>query len=206
MGTNIALTKKYDSKTVSLLAIFLAMVIALEIYPIIGITDIPIPGMNFTIDWTGIPLILIFLFFGPVFAFFSIGVMGVAIGYRNPIGATFKVFSEFYKIMGILLVWSLLRKREVSYLQRVLLYAISASFFCAIGMFLTNIQLLQIFYGLSAEIAFGASIILIPWNLLQTVINVVGGMFLFRTIPEDLKYPFVTNEAALQDELILEKE
>ncbi|MFX1417004.1 MAG: hypothetical protein ACFFC0_09335, partial [Promethearchaeota archaeon] len=54
-----------DSKSIALLAVFVAMVVALEVYPILGVTDIGIPG-DFTIDWTGIPIVIVFLGLGIV--------------------------------------------------------------------------------------------------------------------------------------------
>ncbi|MFW9920107.1 MAG: hypothetical protein ACFFED_10935 [Candidatus Thorarchaeota archaeon] len=206
MGTKLGIPKTYDSKTIALLAIFLAMVFALEVYPIIGITDIPIPGINFTLDWTGIPLVLLFLFFGPVFAFLGVGFMGIVIGYRNIVGATFKVFAEFYKILGILMVWLLIRNRDISYARRVILYAISAAVFCSIGMFLTNIPLLQFLYGLSIEAAITASIVLVPWNILQSVVNVLAGMFLYQLIPDDLKLSFLLDARNTNSDLLLDEE
>ncbi|MFW9979280.1 MAG: hypothetical protein ACFFEJ_14445 [Candidatus Thorarchaeota archaeon] len=206
MGTKVGIPKTYDSKTIALLAIFLAMVFALEVYPIIGITDIPIPGINFTLDWTGIPLVLLFLFFGPVFAFLGVGFMGIVIGYRNIVGATFKVFAEFYKILGILMVWLLIRNRDISYARRVILYAISAAVFCSIGMFLTNIPLLQFLYGLSIEAAITASIVLVPWNILQSVVNVLAGMFLYQLIPDDLKLSFLLDARNTNSDLLLDEE
>ncbi len=206
MGTNITIPKIYDAKTIALLAVFLSMIFALAVYPIIGLTDIPIPGINFTLDWTGIPLILIFLFFGPAFALVGVGFMGVAIGYRNIVGAVFKVFAEFYKILGIFVVWVFIRKKDISFPKRAILYTISATIFCTMGMFLTNIPLLQYLYGLTPEVATAASAILIPWNALQSVVNVAGGMFLFRLIPEDLKLIFIYDEMKKQDDLILENE
>ena len=206
MGTRILIPKKFDSKTISLLAIFLAMIFALEIYPLTGITDIPVPGIYFTIDWTGIPLVLIFLFFGPVVSLLGVGFMGIVIGYRNIFGSIFKVFAEFYKILGMLLIWLVIRNREISYSKRVVLYTLFAAFFCTVGMFVTNIPLLQVLYGYAPDAALATSIVMIPWNALQSVINVIGGTFLFRIIPEDLKLNFLYDETQVQDELILEDE
>ncbi len=206
MGTRIAFPRKYDSKTISLLSIFLAMVFALEVYPVVGIIDIPIPGITFTIDWTGIPLILLFYFFGPFFSLIGVGVIGIAIGYRKPISAVFKVLAEFYKILGITVVWLVIRNREVSYGRRVLLYTIVASIFCAGGMFLSNIYLLQLLYGMPVDAAIVASTVLIPWNVLQSIINVASGSFLFKIVPDDLKRSFLWDDSMQQGELELDQE
>ncbi len=206
METRVLFPKRLDSKTIALLAIFLAMVFALEIYPLTGLTDIPIPGIYFTIDWTGIPLVLIFLFFGPVASLLGVGFMGLIIGYRNPFGAVFKVLAEFYKILGILSIWIFIRKREISYSKRVALYTVFAALFCTVGMFITNIPLLQVLYGYTPEAALATSTVMIPWNAIQSVINVFGGTFLFRVIPDDLKLTFLYDETQQQDNLILENE
>ncbi|MFW9844832.1 MAG: hypothetical protein ACFFEV_09670, partial [Candidatus Thorarchaeota archaeon] len=81
------MSSRTDSKSIALLAIFTSLVIALEIFPVVGITDIPIPGLSFTVDWTGIPIMIVFLGLGVVFSYFPIVVMGVFIADRNFQGA-----------------------------------------------------------------------------------------------------------------------
>lgn len=191
-------SNKYNSKNIALFAIFLAMIIALEILPIIGITDLKIPGTNFTLDPTGIPIMLMFMFFGFGFAFIGTGMAGVIIAIRgNPIGAIFKFFAEFYKIIGLVIAWWILRRRNVSYVVRIIVYTVFATLFCTIGMYVTNGALLLPFlYGMPSSAAWTLSLTFVPLNIVQSIINVVGGGFIFGIIPEDLKAPFRLEELA----------
>ncbi|MHA1902334.1 MAG: hypothetical protein ACXADL_02925 [Candidatus Thorarchaeota archaeon] len=175
-----------DSKSIALLSIFTAMVVALEVLPIVGITDIPIPGINFTVDWTGIPIIIIFLGLGTVFSLVSILVMFVAIGYRNPIGATFKGFAELYKILGMAVAWAIFHKRGYGKTKMLIIYVIFATVFCSVGMFVTNIILFPVLLPFIPDPVL-ASTIYVPWNALQAIINVAAGGILYYMIPEKIR-------------------
>ena len=181
-----------DSKNIALLSIFSAMIIALEFLPLIGITDLKIPGTNFTFDPTGIPITLVFLFFGFVFSFISVCIMGIVVGYRNPIGSVFKFFAELFKIIGLALAWWILRNRQVSYKFRIIIYTLSATFFCALGMFIMNgAILLPLLYQMEPSAAWIFSATFVPLNIIQSVINVVVGGIIFGIIPENLKNQFI---------------
>ena len=177
-----------DSKSIAILAIFSAMVAMLELFPIVGITDLKlvpeVPG--FTIDWTGIPIIFILIGLGLVYSFFSIAIMGVAIGYRNPIGAVFKVLAESITVIGYYVGRRIIPSRVASENVRLISGLVLAAILRAFGMVIVNMALLPVFYGLPVEVALNAGIILIPWNALQAAINVLGGTFLFRMVPKDL--------------------
>ena len=177
-----------DSKSIALLAIFSSIVIALEIFPIPGITDLYTPIPHFTIDWTGIPIVIIFFGLGIVYSFFSVAIMWISIAYRNFSGAVFKALAESFTLLGIVVVKFALRKRKIDWKYEVILYTTSAMIFRAIGMLFGNAILFQLWsYTSSPEAAFALSMIYVPWNLLQAVINVFGGMFLYKLIPENLK-------------------
>lgn len=180
-----------DSKSISLLAVFSAMVAMLEIFPIVGITDLKFfpGGTPFTLDWTGIPIVIVFVGLGMISSVVSIFVMFIAIGYRNFPGAVFKGAAELLTIIGLLVASILLRKRSFGRKSQVLLYLIFGAIFRAIGMYVVNIQLLPVFYPLfyTPDAAVVASAALVPWNILQAAINVIGGMFLYYVIPEDLR-------------------
>ncbi|MDF1540236.1 MAG: ECF transporter S component [Candidatus Thorarchaeota archaeon] len=192
--------EKYNSKNIALFAIFLAMIIALEILPIIGITDLKIPGTNFTLDPTGIPIVLVFLFFGSGFAVAGTGMAGLIIAMRgNPIGAVFKFFAEFYKIVGLVIAWWLFRNREVPFTKRITLYTIFATITCAIGMYVTNgAILLPLLYGMESSAAWSLSLTFVPLNVIQSLINVIGGGFIFGIIPADLKRPFLPEYESIE--------
>jgi len=200
LGSTNQSYNKYNSKNIALFAIFLAMIIALEILPIIGITDLKIPGTNFTLDPTGIPIVLVFLFFGGGFAVIGTGMAGIIIGMRgNPIGAVFKFFAEFYKIIGLAIAWWLLRNRDISFSKRITIYTVFATLSCAIGMFVTNgAILLPLLYGMEGSAAWALSLTFVPLNVIQSLINVLGGGFIFGIIPADLKRPFLTEYDSIE--------
>jgi hypothetical protein len=74
--------RRLDSKTVALIGVFSSIVVALEVFPINGITDFKfVPGGTpFTIDWTGIPIMIVFLGLGIISSLVTVGIMFVAIG------------------------------------------------------------------------------------------------------------------------------
>ncbi|MFW9944905.1 MAG: hypothetical protein ACFFB7_07900 [Candidatus Sifarchaeia archaeon] len=174
-----------DSKSIALLAVFVAMVVALEVYPILGVTDIGIPG-DFTIDWTGIPIVIVFLGLGIVYSMVAVAAMWMAIAYRNFVGAAFKGFAEFYTIVGLLAAKSLMKRYDISRTARLTLYLLSGVVFRVIGMFFTNIYLIQNFFGVPYEGAVIGSVAYVVPNMVQAVINVVGGVVLYHLIPESL--------------------
>jgi len=185
----MAFKARVDSKSIALLSIFSAMAAMLEIFPVVGITDLKlVPEVpSFTIDWTGIPIFLIFLGFGLIGAFFSIAIVGVAIGYRNPIGALFKVLAESLTIIGALIGWLICRKAKITGYRRIIVYLIPAILLRAIGMYFGNIFLLQFFYSVPYEFALLQSTILVPWNAIQAIINLVAGGFFYYAIPSNLR-------------------
>ncbi len=174
-----------DSKSIALLAIFTAMVVSLEVFPIVGVTDIGPPG-GFTIDWTGIPIVIVFLGLGFVYSLVAIAAMWMAIAYRNFNGAAFKGFAELHTILGLLIAKVLIVRYQLDYRVRILLYLIFGSLFRVVGMFITNIYLLQVFFGLTPEAAvIGSGAYIVP-NVVQAVINIFGGVVLYHLIPENL--------------------
>ncbi|MHA1770541.1 MAG: hypothetical protein ACTSYL_03205 [Candidatus Thorarchaeota archaeon] len=194
---------RHDSKSIALISVFSAMVAALEIYPIVGITDFKlVPEVpSFTIDWTGIPIIFVLYGLGLVYSFVSIGIMGIAIGYRNPIGATFKVTAEALTVVGFFLGRAIIPNRFRSERVRLVSGLILGSVFRAIGMLGVNALLLPVAYGLPLDLAINIGVILIPWNILQAAINIIGGFMLFRVIPEDLAIEAGLGEGHSIDEL-----
>ena len=192
-----------------MLAIFSAMVVALEIFPILGITDLKIPGMFFTIDWTGIPIAFLYLGLGFVYSLISVLIMTISImAHGNMTGAIFKLFAELFKIFGMVLAWYITRNRNYSYQRKIPIYIFFAVLFCSIGMFFVNLLLLPILYGMTAELAVATATLYVPWNAVQSIINVVGGFAILGVIPRDLKIAFKIGETDtdLDDDAILELE
>ncbi len=179
---------RQDSKSIALLAVFTAIVIALEAFPIPGVTDIPIdPSGRFTLDPTGIPIVIIFIGLGFVFSIIAITAMWVAIGYRNFIGAAFKGFAELFTILGLLSARLISTRLNLSKRSRVLVFVIFGTIFRDTGMFFTNIFLLQLFYGLPLDAAIIGSAAYLFLNTIQAIINIMAGIILYQFIPEDLK-------------------
>jgi riboflavin transporter FmnP len=179
-----------DSKSIALLAIFSAMVIALEIFPIIGITDLKFypEGIPFTIDWTGIPLVITFLGLGMVYSLIATIMMFIAIAYRNFSGAVFKGFAEFYTLLGLVAAKLLFKRYDLNKSKLIIVYTVFGLGFRTIGMYFANIVLLPILYPAfyTTESAIIASTVLIPWNIVQAIINIVGGGILYYIIPPSL--------------------
>ncbi|UCE10799.1 MAG: hypothetical protein JSW61_02380 [Candidatus Thorarchaeota archaeon] len=178
-----------DSRSIALLAIFSAMVIALEVFPIVGITDFkPVPTVpSFTLDWTGIPIMIIFLGLGFVYALIGVLMAGLGIIlHGNLIGAVFKVAAESFTILGLLSARELGRRMKWKRAPTVFAYVILAALSRSLGMYVGNIVLLPVLVVLSFDIAVVISATLVPWNAIQAVINVAGGVFLYYLIPENL--------------------
>jgi hypothetical protein len=175
-----------DSKSISLLAVFTAMVVAMEAVSIPFLTDIRVVG-SFTLDWTGIVIMIVFMGLGTAFSLFTIATMWASIAYRSITSATFKGVAELLTLIGVILAASLMKRRKVSKSQELAIYLVFACVFRAVGMFFANILLPMLFFGLPMEIALGTSIVYTPWNVVQAVINIVGGWMLYNAVPENLK-------------------
>jgi riboflavin transporter FmnP len=176
-----------DSRSIALLALFTSLVIALEIFPIVGITDLYTPVPNFTIDWTGIPIMIVFLGLGNVFAFFTIGVMWIFIGYRNFQGAAFKGLAESFTFFGLIIANLIVRNKNLDWKRSAIVYLIFGCLFRSIGMLFGNIVLFNLFYGMPYDAAFVLSSIYVPWNIIQAIINIIGGLLLYQLIPQSLR-------------------
>jgi riboflavin transporter FmnP len=165
------------------------MVIALEVFPIVGVTDFkPVPTVpSFTLDWTGIPIMIIFLGLGLVYSFIGVLMAGLGIIlHGNLIGAVFKVVAESFTILGLLVARQIGSRMNWKRTPMIIGYVILAALFRSLGMYVGNIVLLPVLVGLPLDIAVGVSTILIPWNAIQAIINVAGGVFLYYLIPENL--------------------
>ena len=174
-----------DARSIAILSIFAAMILALEILPIPLLTDIPLFG-GFTLDPTGIPITIVFLAFGSVFSLILIPIMWIAIAYRNPIGSIFKVFAEFYTLLGLIVAKLFLRNRQYDWKIAAPIYLTFGVTFRAIGMYLTNIFLIQWLYGSPLEGAILLSGTFVIPNIIQAMINIFVGISIFIIIPENL--------------------
>jgi riboflavin transporter FmnP len=209
----VRLSIRMDSKSIALLALFTSLVIALEVFPVIGITDIITPVPNFTIDWTGIPIMIVFLGLGNVFAFITIITMWISIVYRNPTGAAFKGLAESFTFLGLIIANLIVRNKDLDWKRKSIVYLIFGGLFRSIGMLFGNTFLFNLIYGMPYDGAFALSSIYIPWNIVQAIINILGGVFLYQIIPLSLriqagfgKYRSTEYEELSADEIISELE
>jgi riboflavin transporter FmnP len=183
------------------------MVAMLEIFPIVGITDLKFfpGGTPFTLDWTGIPIVIVFIGLGMVYSVVSIAIMFLAIGYRNVPGAVFKGAAEILTIIGLLVARAIIGNKSLSRRSSVVLYLVLGATVRAIGMFIVNIPLLPIFYpaDYTTETAIVVSTILVPWNVIQAAINIIGGIMLYYLIPENLRvqagFGFITGKTPIEE-------
>jgi riboflavin transporter FmnP len=175
-----------DSKSISLLAVFLAMVIASQIVPIVGVTTFKtgVSGMN--IDWTGIPIVIVFQGLGIVYSFFSVAAMWISIGYRNFVGAIFKTSAESLMLLGMTTAWLVGARRTKRRVVKLSLYLVFGCAFRAVGMFFVNAALLPAFYPYTPQAAYAISALIVPWNVVQAIINIVGGFTFYNLIPSKL--------------------
>lgn len=174
-----------DSRSIAILAIFAAMILALEILPIPFLTDIPLFG-GFTLDPTGIPITIVFLAYGSIFSLILIPIMWIAIAYRNPVGSVFKGFAEFYTLLGLIVAKLFLRNSTYDWKVAAPIYLAFGVAFRAIGMYITNVFLIQWLYGMPQEGAIALSATFIIPNVIQALINILIGVFIFIIIPESL--------------------
>ncbi len=176
-----------DSKSIALLALFSAMVIMLEAYPILGVTDIRTVGF-FTLDPTGIPLVIVLLGLGGFYSIITIFIMWVSIAYRGKVAsATFKGVAESLTILGIIFARKITSKRKMSKWKEILIWVVIASLFRSVGMFFATLVLSPYFYAASFEVALADAILYFPWNIVQACINIIGGVLLYNAIPIELK-------------------
>jgi hypothetical protein len=193
-----------DSKSIALLALFSAMVM-LEAYPIPGVTDIRTVG-PFTLDPTGIPLVIVFLGLGGFYSIITIFTMWVSIAWRgNVAGATFKSIAELLTILGIALARKITRRREMSEWSEILIWVGIASLFRSVGMFFATLILSPYFYATTFESALAAAILYFPWNIVQACINVIGGVLLYKAIPIELRLQAGLGENTSQAKSVIEK-
>ena len=118
-----------DAKSISLLAVFSSIIMALEVFPIPGVTDLYTPAPSFTIDWTGIPIVIIFFGLGTIYSFFSIVVMFIAIVYRNFQGAFFKGAAESITLLGLIIAKLIIKDKKINRRSSIVVYIIFGALF-----------------------------------------------------------------------------
>lgn len=175
-----------DSKSISPLAVFTAIIVASQVVPIAGVTYVKtgVSGMN--LDWTGIPIVIIFDGLGIVYSFVSVIVMWMTIGYRNFTGAIFKTSAETFMLLGMVAGKLLMGRQTTDRITKLAVYLLAGCSFRAFGMFFTNAALLPLFYPYTPQAAYAISTLIVPWNIVQAIINIAGGFALLNLIPSKL--------------------
>ena len=112
--------------------------------------------------------------------------MWTVIAYRNPIGSVFKGFAEFYTLFGLIVAKLFLRNRLYDWKVAAPTYLAFGVAFRAIGMYITNIFLIQWLYGSPLDGAIILSGAFVIPNIIQALINILIGVLIFIIIPENL--------------------
>lgn len=187
-----------NSKAISLIAIFGAIIGILEVFPIVGITDIPFPLYpKLTIDPTGIVIILGYLILGFVPSLSLCIFALIFIGYRNIFGAIFKVLSELFNLIGVAIGFKLNKKIATS--NKYLIPFILGIVFRVILMHILNFYLLQIFYGIPESAVISLLPIIDVFNILQGSINMGVAPLLIKALPQELIEPFIHSSDSGKD-------
>jgi riboflavin transporter FmnP len=171
-----------QAKRIAIIAIMGAIVGLIEIFPIIGITDIPFPFYpRLTFDITGVPIMITYFLIGFIPAISVVAIMGVFIGYRNLFGSIFKVIAEVSTLAGFALVYKLTSSQKNKYLQYGL--AIFTGVACrVIVMHISNYFLLPVFYGMPIESVTGILIFIDVFNAIQGTVNIALGLTVYNII------------------------
>jgi hypothetical protein len=112
--------------------------------------------------------------------------MWIAIAYRNPLGSVFKGFAEFFTLFGLIVAKVVLRKRSYDWKVALPTFLVFGISFRAVGMYFSNIFLIQWLYGSPPEAAVLLSSTFIIPNIIQALVNVLVGILIFIVIPENL--------------------
>jgi hypothetical protein len=112
--------------------------------------------------------------------------MWIAIAYRNPLGSVFKGFAEFFTLFGLIVAKMLLKKKSFDWKVAAPTYIIFGVAFRAVGMYISNIFLVQWLYGSPPDVAIVLSATFVIPNVIQALLNVLIGILIFIVIPENL--------------------
>lgn len=171
-----------------------ALVVLSELFPIIGITDIPFPLYGrLTFDPTGIPIMLALLLFGfasgvatSLLAFIIISLRG------NITGGVMKGLAEGLTVIGFAFGYKLTKKLWVGPIGGVGLRVA--------GMHLANWILLPIFYGIPEPVVLGLLPLIDLFNLIQGGINVALALIISDIIPKELRPEYIVkNEQKIEE-------
>lgn len=158
-----------------------ALVVLSELFPIVGITDIPFPLFsNLTFDPTGIPIMLALLLFGFVSGISTSLLAFLIISFRGNIrGGVMKGLAEGLTVIGFAVSYKLTKKPWVATIGGVGLRVAS--------MHLANWILLPIFYGIPEPVVLGLLPLIDLFNLIQGGINLAFALIIYDIIPKELK-------------------
>ncbi|MFX0117233.1 MAG: hypothetical protein ACFFB3_21990 [Candidatus Hodarchaeota archaeon] len=162
-----------------------ALVVLSELFPIIGITDIPFPLYGrLTFDPTGIPIMLALFLFGFVSGVATSLLAFIIISLRGNItGGVMKGLAEGLTVVGFALSYKLTKRLWVGPIGGIGLRVA--------GMHLANWILLPLFYGIPEPVVLGLLPLIDLFNLIQGGINVSLALIISDIVPKELKPEYI---------------
>jgi len=164
-------------------AILASMVIVFDYALKFSGLKIPFPWMPFLkFDFTGIPIILSYLFFGMSSAASTslIASLGIIARSGDLVGGSMKAIAEFSTVVGMLLGHRLIGRNNQPNSIRGFIVFISAIIARIIAMSLANLVVLPQYYGIPFNVAIGMLPLLGVFNAIQGAVTVGLGQLVFR--------------------------
>jgi riboflavin transporter FmnP len=171
-------------------ALLAALVVVLDYALKFSGLKIPFPWMpTLKFDFTGIPITLSLLMYGPPSALTTSVVAFIAIIARSGdvVGASMKFAAEFSTVLGLALGIKL-TGRLVPRLRVGLGLSMGIVFRVA-AMSLANVIVLPAFYGLPESVAYGMLPLIAVFNVAQGIITVLLGIFLYEAVKKRFPMP-----------------
>ena len=176
---------------VSITAILTALAIALALFPL----QYPFPPLSFLkFDIAELPVMIVSVMLGPVYAFISSIILGLAYVSRDPIGAIFKtlaILSMALPISSAVYIMPKIKNKRLG----IYMLAIFSVIIRSACMTLADYVLIPIIYtpGIPLETVaswFGMSLGVFLWfiflfNILQGLINIIPGVVIVLSLPKE---------------------
>jgi riboflavin transporter FmnP len=174
---------KINTTTLAGTAILAALVVVFDYTLKYSNLKIPFPGLPYLkFDFTGIPIVLSFLFFGLIPGVFTSAIAFVAILARSAdfVGSSMKGFAEFSTILGMAIGLKLLKR-----------FRITGSFVFGVGaraLVMVCVNFALIYAGLMSisvsyvDVPLIYALLLGLFNVIQGIISIVGGYSIYEAI------------------------
>jgi len=163
-------------------AILSALVIIFDYSMKISGLKIPFPWLPYLkFDFTGVPIVLSTLLFGlPSGATTSaVALLAILLRSGDPVGASMKALAEFSTIAGMALSFKWSNKEAK--LDKALSSILGVSSRSLI-MFFANLVVLPLYYQIPQPAVILASPLVIAFNLIQGLISIILGYFLYDIV------------------------